>query len=264
MERTSSRSPRGFLSSSGERNGNPEHAPAESLADRPRRVTQLEYDGLWAARRDELDDMPGGAQGANPDMSDVEVEEDIPTVSVDEAAARRQKNKKRGADAKAAGKAFEKAVDTDLLLLQQRGVIAHWWSNNPGWTRRGPTWVPTEASGADRAGTLRTAISFALELKSTGCDPKGKLRAFERNRISMRQEAHLENTARARAVALVGLEFRLETQHVWFLVPWARMPWNGKKSIGIGDLLEFAIPAAGFGDAFVTHCEDMTAWARHR
>jgi site-specific DNA-methyltransferase (adenine-specific) len=41
----------------------------------PRRVSPEEYDAEFERRREALDQMPGGAQGANPDMSDLEEDE---------------------------------------------------------------------------------------------------------------------------------------------------------------------------------------------
>lgn len=160
--------------------------------------------------------------------------------------------------AKEAGKAFETARDVDLLTLEQRGFIAVWWPNNPGWRKAGPRWIPVEASGADRAGTLRSGKSFAMELKSTGYDEKGRPGPFKRSRVSMKQEAHLEKTARNRAASLLCLEFRRPEENVLVLVPWLKVPWHGRQSLRLEDVAAFAIPYDQFGDCFVAYCEEMT------
>lgn len=162
-----------------------------------------------------------------------------------------------GREAKEAGKAFEKARDIDLLTLEQRGFIHVWWPNNPGWRRVGPRWLPVEASGADRAGTLANGKSFAMELKSTSAEKDGRAGRFDRSRISMKQEAHLEKTAR-KAASLLCLEFRRSEENVLVLVPWRQVPWHGRRSIRLEDVAAYAIPYEKFGDCFIAYCEEMT------
>lgn len=38
-----------------------------------RKITAEEYEELYQIREEQLDSMPGGSQGAKPDMNDVEI-----------------------------------------------------------------------------------------------------------------------------------------------------------------------------------------------
>lgn len=137
-------------------------------------------------------------------------------------------NARRGAEARAAGRAFEKKVEARLEALRERHdpAVACWEHNEPrmaGWGKR-PFVIG--AAVADYTGVLVGGLAFALEAKSV------KDGRFERNAISATQQTHLTRVARAGGVALLYLEFRDEEagRYPSYTVPWDIAPWQVLRS----------------------------------
>lgn len=183
------------------------------------------------------------------------IDRDRARVSREMSPDELNRRRRAGRAADDAGKHFERGLQYFLLLLQQQGLIRYWEHNRPGFRRVGKRFIHTEASGADYAGILRGGYAFALEAKSTGTRPNGKLNPFERDRVSMRQQMHLEQAHLAGAPALIVLEFRPKGAPLWFLAPWAKIDWHGKKSIRAEELTEWAIGEGDFRRAFQVRCE---------
>lgn len=171
-----------------------------------------------------------------------------PSTERRDALDKKERNRKRGREARESGADFEAAVDSSLRVLHQQGVITWCQVNRPG--KHGASFA--EATGADRSGLLPFAIGWAMEVKSVQGD------RLPRKRLTELQIAHLDATHRCGGLALLAVQFRHEPpiEHTVVLVPWALVPWKKLRKQQVlerVDVGSWRIGAADFAATFYHH-----------
>lgn len=129
---------------------------------------------------------------------------------------------KIGRLSQAVGEHFESWVDGQNEMAMRLGIIAHVEKNEPHSKVIGGQLRHTAAGVADRTGTLEGGRTLAVECKSTS------EKRFAKAEVSKRQAEHLDAVARAGALALLLVEFRLTTAPFYkrYAIPWLETPWR--------------------------------------
>ncbi len=176
-----------------------------------------------------------------------------------------QASQLRGKNAKSEGNWFEALMEQRLKAMEMTGLVAHWAHNEPlfrmvGGTKdaRGawkPRFSPCGAGIADYTGMLAGGLYFAIEAKST------KEARLPLDRISEKQQDHLDDIARAGGLAFLAVQDRSVSPARDFLIPWRQVPWEVARSartVKLAELGEFEAPRCNLGsylDRWIWRCE---------
>jgi hypothetical protein len=151
----------------------------------------------------------------------------------------RARNSVRGRKAKSVGDAFEAEIERHHAEAMKLGILAHVVHNEPTAEFLGGKLVYTSPGVSDYTGVLEggTATTLAVEAKSEGVE-LGKAGYLSRKRVSDKQQIHLNAVAKAGGLALLLVEFRVQSPFIFglpitfyrFAVPWLEVPWAVKKT----------------------------------
>jgi hypothetical protein len=132
-----------------------------------------------------------------------------------------------GRTAQAVGAGLESWADAQHEFAKTVGILAHVTHNQAQANVVGGRLIYTASGVSDYSGVLdRSGVAVAIEAKTS------KANALPRANVKPKQQEHLEVVARAGGLALLLVEWRLETPpyRVRAAIPWLEVPWAVKRS----------------------------------